>query len=52
LQAQNLFTITKYSGVDPEVTSVGSTPGSTVLGVDQGNYPNSKMYQIGINFGF
>ncbi|WP_225865729.1 SusC/RagA family TonB-linked outer membrane protein [Dyadobacter aurulentus] len=52
LQAQNLFTITKYSGIDPEVTSVGATPGSTVLGVDQGNYPNSKMYQIGINFGF
>lgn len=51
-QAQNLFTITKYSGIDPEVTSVGSTPGSTVLGVDQGNYPNSKMYQIGVNFGF
>jgi TonB-linked SusC/RagA family outer membrane protein len=52
VQAQNLFTITKYSGIDPEVTSVGSTPGSTVLGVDQGNYPNSKMYQVGINFGF
>ncbi|MCE7064275.1 TonB-dependent receptor [Dyadobacter sp. CY326] len=52
LQAQNLFTITKYSGIDPEVTSVGSSPGTTVLGVDQGNYPNSKMYQVGINFGF
>ncbi|MBC3787585.1 SusC/RagA family TonB-linked outer membrane protein [Spirosoma utsteinense] len=52
VQAQNLFTITKYSGIDPEVTSVGSSPGSTVLGVDQGNYPNAKMYQIGINFGF
>ncbi len=52
VQAQNLFTITKYSGIDPEITSVGSTPGSTVLGIDQGNYPNAKMYQIGINFGF
>lgn len=52
LQAQNLFTITKYDGIDPEVTSVGSTPGSTVLGIDQGNYPYAKMYQIGINFGF
>lgn len=51
VQAQNLFTITKYTGIDPEITSVGSTPGSTVLGVDQGNYPQSKMYQIGINFG-
>jgi TonB-linked SusC/RagA family outer membrane protein len=52
VQGQNLFTITKYSGIDPEVTSVGSTPGTTVLGVDQGNYPRSKMYQVGINFGF
>lgn len=52
LQGQNLFTITKYSGIDPEVTSVGSTPGSTVLGVDQGNYPQTRLYQIGINFGF
>lgn len=52
VQGQNLFTITKYSGIDPEVTSVGSAPGSTVLGVDQGNYPRSKMYQVGLNFGF
>lgn len=52
VQGQNLFTITKYTGIDPEVTSVGSTPGTTVLGVDQGNYPRSKMYQVGINFGF
>jgi TonB-linked SusC/RagA family outer membrane protein len=52
VQAQNLFTITNYSGIDPEITSVGSTPGSTVLGVDQGAYPQSKMYQIGVNFGF
>ncbi|QKZ15782.1 TonB-dependent receptor [Spirosoma sp. KUDC1026] len=52
VQAQNLFTITKYSGIDPEVTSVGATPGSTVLGIDQGNYPFSKIYQIGLSFGF
>ena len=52
LQGQNLFTITKYSGIDPEVTSVGATPGTTTLGMDQGNYPRSKMYQLGINFGF
>lgn len=52
IQAQNLFTITNYTGIDPEVTSVGSTPGTTVFGVDQGNYPQSKMYQIGVNIGF
>ncbi|MCE7040776.1 TonB-dependent receptor [Dyadobacter sp. CY312] len=52
VQGQNLFTITKYSGIDPEVTSVGATPGTTTLGMDQGNYPRSKMYQVGLNFGF
>ncbi|QNL49142.1 TonB-dependent receptor [Olivibacter sp. SDN3] len=52
IQGQNLFTFTNYTGIDPEITSVGSTPGSTTLGVDQGNYPLSKMYQFGINVGF
>jgi hypothetical protein len=52
VQGQNLFTITDYSGIDPEITSVGSTPGTTTLGVDQGNYPLAKMYQLGINVGF
>lgn len=52
LQGQNLFTITDYSGIDPEITSVGSTPESTTLGVDQGNYPLAKTYQLGINVGF
>lgn len=52
VQGQNLFTITNYSGIDPEITSVGSTPGSTTLGVDQGNYPMARMYQIGLSVGF
>jgi hypothetical protein len=52
LQAQNLCTITRYTGIDPEITSVGSTPGTTVFGVDQGNYPLSKMFQVGLNLGF
>lgn len=51
LQAQNLFTITDYTGIDPEVTTVGSTPGSTTFGVDQGNYPLAKTFQIGLNIG-
>ncbi|HWV73912.1 MAG TPA: TonB-dependent receptor [Pseudosphingobacterium sp.] len=51
VQGQNLFTVTDYSGIDPEITSVGSTPGTTTLGVDQGNYPLAKMYQLGINIG-
>lgn len=45
-QALNLFTITKYSGLDPELN-----PGSsTVFGIDSGVYPNNqKTYSIGVN---
>ncbi len=42
--AQNLFTITNYSGFDPEVTS-----GSNVSpGTDTGIYPSARSFRIGI----
>ncbi len=48
LQGTNLFTITKYSGLDPEIG--GS---SSVFGVDYGNYPNNqKTFLFGINASF
>lgn len=40
---QNLFTLTKYSGYDPEVSSSG---------VDRGVYPQSRTLLGGINIGF
>lgn len=40
--ATNLFTITKYSGYDPEVGS----------GVDYGNYPQSRTFTFGLNANF
>jgi TonB-dependent starch-binding outer membrane protein SusC len=45
-QALNLFTITKYSGLDPELN-----PGSaTSFGIDNGVYPNNqKSYNIGVS---
>lgn len=46
VQATNLFTITKYSGLDPELG------GSDLnFGTDYGNYPNVKTYLFGINLG-
>lgn len=39
LQGGNLFTITKYKGFDPEVSS----------GVDYGNYPQSRTFIFGVN---
>jgi TonB-linked SusC/RagA family outer membrane protein len=48
VQALNLFTITKYSGLDPELSGVTSA-----FGIDYGNYPNNqKQYYFGINVNF
>lgn len=47
---QNLFTITDYSGYDPEVNAYGSS--SVALGVDYGTYPQSKSMIFGVNFTF
>jgi hypothetical protein len=46
-QAQNLFTITNYSGLDPEVNFTG-TGTTSQMGIDQGVYPAAKVYQLGI----
>ena len=48
VQCINLFTLTKYTGMDPELS--GS---SAAWGIDNGNYPNNqKQYLFGINLGF
>ncbi|MCC4211523.1 SusC/RagA family TonB-linked outer membrane protein [Leeuwenhoekiella parthenopeia] len=48
--ATNLFTITDYSGIDPEVSSLG---GNTLApGVDLGVYPRQRGYTMGVNFRF
>lgn len=47
LQSANLFTITKYSGLDPELT--GNT---TSFGIDKGGYPNQKQFILGANITF
>ncbi|QRQ99531.1 SusC/RagA family TonB-linked outer membrane protein [Dyadobacter sandarakinus] len=49
--ATNLFTITKYSGPDPESSNVGSGT-DTAIGIDRGSYPNAKVFTLGLNLGF
>ncbi|QHT71467.1 TonB-dependent receptor [Rhodocytophaga rosea] len=52
-QAQNLFTITKYSGLDPEVNLRNFNSGSDrEIGVDQGVYPTPKAFIFGLSVGF
>ena len=48
VQGTNLFTLTKYTGLDPELYQ----PNETVFGVDQGNLPAAKQFIVGINLGF
>jgi TonB-linked SusC/RagA family outer membrane protein len=53
LQAQNLFTITSYEGMDPEVglQNYSSDNRNLDIGVDRGIYPPSRTFQLGINLG-
>ena len=46
----NLWTITNYSGIDPE--TVSNRGPSDARGADAGSYPNSKTWTFGINLIF
>jgi TonB-linked SusC/RagA family outer membrane protein len=48
LSATNLFTITKYTGLDP---AVGGSADQN-FGIDIGNYPVQRGYNVGLSFGF
>ncbi|RMG26337.1 MAG: TonB-dependent receptor [Bacteroidetes bacterium] len=50
VQGTNLFTITDYSGVDPEINTFGGQA-STALGVDNNTYPGGKALSVGVNIG-
>lgn len=49
--AVNLFTITKYTGYDPEVSSFNAG-GAGGLGIDLSNYPTAKTFMFGLNLTF
>lgn len=54
VQAANLFTITKYSGVDPEVGGgyISGVQSVTDFGVDEGTYPATRNFVVGLNLKF
>ena len=51
LTGRNIATWTKYTGFDPEISS-GSANSSFDRGIDHSTLPNTKSYQVGLNFGF
>ncbi|KAA0992979.1 SusC/RagA family TonB-linked outer membrane protein [Dyadobacter aurulentus] len=53
VQGQNLFTFTKYSGLDPEINLRNFNSGSDrQIGVDEGVYPTPKAIIVGLSLGF
>ncbi len=48
LSAQNIFTLTKYSGYDPEVSVRNS---ALTPGLDYSSYPRASTVNVGINLG-
>lgn len=50
IQATNLFTFTKYNGLDPEVNSQSNNQNTT--GYDWATVPQPKTIQVGVNVNF
>src|SRR6185437_5142045 len=52
IQSANLFTITKYDGLDPELQTSNFND-NTNFGIDFGNYPNNqRSYLVGVSLNF
>jgi TonB-linked SusC/RagA family outer membrane protein len=49
VSSQNLFTFTKYKGMDPEI---GAYNGALEAGIDRGFYPQARVWLGGINVTF
>ncbi len=54
VSAQNLFTFTKYTGLDPEQYTSNNSLGDGVraVGIDWGTYPSARIWTAGINVNF
>jgi hypothetical protein len=48
ISGQNLLTITKYTGLDPDIAGVNIFE----RGLDNGQYPALRMYSVGLQLGF
>jgi TonB-linked SusC/RagA family outer membrane protein len=52
VQSFNPFIITKYTGLDPDVNTAGTTQSNIALGVDNRGAPQAKTITVGVNLSF
>jgi TonB-dependent starch-binding outer membrane protein SusC len=54
LSGRNIWTATKYTGLDPEINSSNVYNGNSAWdrGTDHNTMPNLRSYQVGLNVGF
>lgn len=50
--AENLFTISKYTGYDPEIGVSPDSGGGAQFGIDRGFYVPARSFNFGLNVGF
>ncbi|MBS1525909.1 MAG: TonB-dependent receptor [Bacteroidetes bacterium] len=50
VSGQNLFVITKYPGLDPEIGSFNENP--LLMNIDMGRYPSPRIFTLGVNAQF
>jgi len=50
ISAQNFFTVTNYTGYDPEISEYAST--NLAQGIDFGTYPQVRQITFGFTAGF
>ncbi|WP_299555215.1 TonB-dependent receptor [Seonamhaeicola sp.] len=52
LTGTNLFTFTKYTGLDPEASSISGSGSLLSVGIDHTPYPITKLYSMTLEFNF
>lgn len=52
ITGQNLFTITNYSGFDPEVNTGNTIGGIQTFGIDRFTYPSARTFTFGVDLSF
>jgi hypothetical protein len=52
ITGQNLFIMTDYSGLDPEVNTSASTAAQAGYGIDYGSYPRPRTFSVRVGVSF